>query len=86
MKLPQSMVFMWFILILLVDAFSIPDLYQSAQRLFIKDERHLAWGYVDCPPFTPFVAHIAEYGKVVKNSPKTFPVGCGSSSAKTSIW
>jgi hypothetical protein len=27
---------------------------------FIEDGRHLAWGYVDCPPFTPFVAHIAE--------------------------
>jgi hypothetical protein len=27
---------------------------------FIEDGRHLAWGYIDCPPFTPFVAHIAE--------------------------
>jgi hypothetical protein len=27
---------------------------------FIEDGRHLAWGYVDCPPFTPLVAHIAE--------------------------
>jgi hypothetical protein len=27
---------------------------------FIEDGRHMAWGYVDCPPFTPFVAHIAE--------------------------
>jgi Dolichyl-phosphate-mannose-protein mannosyltransferase len=27
---------------------------------FIEDGRHLAWGYVDCQPFTPFVAHIAE--------------------------
>lgn len=27
---------------------------------FIEDGRHLAWGYVDCPPFTPFIAHIAE--------------------------
>jgi 4-amino-4-deoxy-L-arabinose transferase-like glycosyltransferase len=27
---------------------------------FIEDGRHLAWGYVDCPPFTPFVAHVAE--------------------------
>ncbi|MGE5461822.1 MAG: ArnT family glycosyltransferase [Syntrophothermus sp.] len=27
---------------------------------FIEDGRHLAWGYVDCSPFTPFVAHIAE--------------------------
>jgi 4-amino-4-deoxy-L-arabinose transferase-like glycosyltransferase len=27
---------------------------------FIEDRRHLAWEYVDCPPFTPFVAHIAE--------------------------
>ena len=27
---------------------------------FIEDGRHLAWGYVDCPPFTPFVAHISE--------------------------
>jgi len=27
---------------------------------FIDDGRHLAWGYVDCPPFTPLVAHIAE--------------------------
>ncbi len=27
---------------------------------FIEDGRHLAWGYVDCPPFTPFVARIAE--------------------------
>jgi len=27
---------------------------------FIADGRHLAWGYVDCPPFTPFIAHIAE--------------------------
>ncbi|HEX9012974.1 MAG TPA: glycosyltransferase family 39 protein, partial [Anaerolineaceae bacterium] len=27
---------------------------------FIEDGRHLAWGYVDCPPFTPFVAHFAE--------------------------
>jgi hypothetical protein len=27
---------------------------------FIEDGRHLAWGYVDCPPFTPFVAHIGE--------------------------
>jgi hypothetical protein len=27
---------------------------------FLEDGRHLAWGYVDCPPFTPFVAHIAE--------------------------
>ena len=27
---------------------------------FIEDGRHLAWGYIDCPPFTPFIAHIAE--------------------------
>jgi hypothetical protein len=27
---------------------------------FIEDGRHLAWGYIDCPPFTPFVAHVAE--------------------------
>jgi hypothetical protein len=27
---------------------------------FFEDGRHLAWGYVDCPPFTPFVAHISE--------------------------
>jgi hypothetical protein len=27
---------------------------------FIEDGRHLAWGYIDCQPFTPFVAHIAE--------------------------
>ncbi len=27
---------------------------------FIEDGRHLAWGYVDCPPFTPFIAHTAE--------------------------
>lgn len=27
---------------------------------FLEDGRHLAWGYVDCSPFTPFVAHIAE--------------------------
>ncbi len=27
---------------------------------FIEDGRHLAWGYVDCQPLTPFVAHIAE--------------------------
>ena len=27
---------------------------------FIEDGRHLAWGYIDCQPFTPFVGHIAE--------------------------
>jgi hypothetical protein len=27
---------------------------------FIEDGRHLAWGYIDCQPFTPFVARIAE--------------------------
>lgn len=33
---------------------------------FLEDGRHLAWGYVDCSPFTPFVAHIAEmlFGKI----------------------
>ncbi|HTX92949.1 MAG TPA: glycosyltransferase family 39 protein [Anaerolineales bacterium] len=25
---------------------------------FLDDGRHLAWGYVDCPPFTPFIAHV----------------------------
>jgi hypothetical protein len=27
---------------------------------FIEDGRHLAWGYIDCQPFTPFMAAIAE--------------------------
>ncbi len=26
---------------------------------FLDDGRHLAWGYVDCPPLTPFIARIA---------------------------
>src|SRR3954469_10946109 len=26
---------------------------------FLSDARHLAWGYVSYPPFTPFVEHIA---------------------------
>src|SRR3954468_9750324 len=25
---------------------------------FLSDARHLAWGYVSYPPFTPFVEHI----------------------------
>ena len=25
----------------------------------LDDGRHLAWGYVDCPPFTPFIARIS---------------------------
>lgn len=27
---------------------------------FIENGRHLAWGYIDCPPFTPFVAYVSE--------------------------
>lgn len=34
--------------------------YHRDELNFIEDGRNLAWGYVDCPPFTPFVAHVSE--------------------------
>jgi hypothetical protein len=34
--------------------------YHRDELNFIEDGRHLAWGYVDCSPFTPFVAHVSE--------------------------
>jgi hypothetical protein len=50
----------WLVFLTIVNAISATQYgFHRDELLFIDNGRHLAWGYIEYPPFTPLVAHLA---------------------------
>ena len=60
--LSDTAILVWMAVVLIILHCLVNNQYgfHRDELNFIEDGRHLAWGYIDCPPFTPFIANIAE--------------------------